>query len=73
MRMLGSCGAVAVAGRLAAVALIRPLAWELPYVTGTALKQTSRQAKKPFQMGYQHFTFRFLISLFSIPYFKILE
>ena len=28
--------------RPAATALIRPLAWELPYVTGTALKKKKR-------------------------------
>ena len=32
--------------RLAATALIRPLAWELPYATGAALKKTKRPKKK---------------------------
>ena len=36
---LGSCVAVAVAvARSVATALIRPLAWELPYAAGVALK-----------------------------------
>ena len=34
--------------RLAATVLIRPLAWELPYATGTALKQHTHK-KKEFQ------------------------
>ena len=32
---------------LAAVALIRSLAWELPYTAGAALKQTKNKTKKP--------------------------
>ena len=36
--------------RLAAVALIQPLAWELPYVAGAALK---RQKQKQKQKHYQ--------------------
>ena len=32
--------------RLAAVALIGPLAWEPPYATGVALKRTKRQKTK---------------------------
>ena len=31
--------------RLAAVALIRPLAWEPPYATGAALKRKKRKKK----------------------------
>ena len=31
--------------RPAAVALIRPLAWELPYAAGAALKRTKRKTK----------------------------
>ena len=31
--------------RLAAVALIRPLAWEPPYATGAALEKAKRQKK----------------------------
>ena len=31
---------------LAAAALIRPLAWELPYVTGAALKRQKEKKKK---------------------------
>ena len=40
--------AVAVGCRLAAVAPIRPLAWEPPYTAGTALKRqkTNKQTKK---------------------------
>ena len=30
----------------AAVALIRPLGWELPYASGTALKKKKKQKKK---------------------------
>ena len=42
---LGYNVAVAV-GRPAAAALIRPLAWELPYAVGVALKrQTNKQTK----------------------------
>ena len=36
---LGSCVA-------AAIALIRPLAWEPPYAAGVALEKTKRQLKK---------------------------
>ena len=44
-RGLDSC--IAVAGcRLRAAALIRPLAWELSYVTGAALKRKKAKAKK---------------------------
>ena len=32
--------------RLAAVALIQPLAWELPYATGAALKQNKTKQTK---------------------------
>ena len=32
--------------RLVAVALIRPLAWELPYALGAALEMAKRQKKK---------------------------
>jgi len=32
--------------RLAAVALIRPLAWELPYAAGAALKKKKKKKKK---------------------------
>ena len=32
--------------RLAAAALIRPLAWELPYATGAALKRPKKGKKK---------------------------
>ena len=39
---LGSCVAVAVA-RLAAAALIRPLAWELQYAVVVALKSAPPQ------------------------------
>ena len=31
--------------RLAAVALIQPLAWELPYAMGTALKRKNKKAQ----------------------------
>jgi len=31
--------------RLAAAALIGPLAWELPYATGAALKKQNKQTK----------------------------
>ena len=38
---------VAVAGcRLAAAALIGPLAWELPYAVGAALKRQKKKKKK---------------------------
>ena len=32
-------------GRLVATAMIRPLAWESPYASGTALEKTKRQNK----------------------------
>ena len=32
--------------RLAAVALVRPLAWEPPYATGVALENTKKKVKK---------------------------
>ena len=42
---LGSGVAVAV-GRLEAMAPIRPLAWELPYTEGVALKRPKKKKKK---------------------------
>ena len=45
--------------RLAAVAPIRPLAWETPYAAGTALK---RQKKKK-NLDSSHFYFHVLLSL----------
>ena len=41
--------------RLAAVALIRPLAWEPPYAVGTALKskQTNKHTKKHIELATQ--------------------
>ena len=33
-------------GRLAAVALIRPLAWEIPHTIGAALKRKKKKKKK---------------------------
>jgi len=33
--------------RLAAIALIRPLAWETPYAVGVALKKKTKDKKKP--------------------------
>ena len=44
---LGSCIAVAVVYRLAAVAVIQPLAWEPPYALSAALKSKTKQNKKP--------------------------
>ena len=46
------CVAVAVC-RLAAAALIGPLAWELPYAMGVAIKsqKTNKQTKKPHTRG----------------------
>ena len=41
---LGSC--IAVARRLAAAALIQPLAWELPHARGVALKSEKKKKKK---------------------------
>ena len=38
--------------RPAATALIRPLAWEPPYVSGAALEKTKRQKKKITYMQY---------------------
>ena len=38
--------AVAVACKLAATALIQPLAWELPYAADAALKMQKRKEKK---------------------------
>ena len=35
--------------KLAAVVLIRPLAWDPPYATGVALKKTKRPKKKKFR------------------------
>ena len=37
---------IAVAHRLAALALIRPLAWEPPYVSGVAVKRQKKIKKK---------------------------
>ena len=33
--------------RLAAAALIRPLAWEIPYIEGTALQRQTNQSINP--------------------------
>ena len=38
--------------RLAAVALIRPLAWEFPYATGSALKSKTKKTYKMEPNGY---------------------
>ena len=43
---LGSCIAVAIVYRPAATALIRPLAWELPYAAGAALKSKKKRKKE---------------------------
>ena len=43
--------AVAVGG-LAAIALIRPLAWERPYSTGAALKRQKKKKKKVKDSSY---------------------
>ena len=41
--------------RLAAVALIRPLAWEPPYASGVALEKTKQKTKiKKHSNHYQH-------------------
>ena len=37
--------------RLAAVALIGPLAWEPPYAVGTALKKKKRKEKQKMMKG----------------------
>ena len=39
--------------RLAATALIRPLAWKLPYVAGAALKRQKTKRKKNFSKDMQ--------------------
>ena len=38
--------------RPAAIALLRPLAWELPYAVGGALEKAKRQEKKKTQQAY---------------------
>ena len=43
---LGSGIAVAVIYRLAAAALIPPLAWELPCATGVAIKRKKKKKRK---------------------------
>ena len=40
---LGSGIVVTVVYRLAAVALIQPLAWEIPYAVGVALKRKKKK------------------------------
>jgi len=37
--------------RLAAIALIQPLAWELPYAMGAALKKRPKKKKKKEYIG----------------------
>ena len=37
--------------RLAAAAPIRPLAWELPYAVGAALKKKKKENKRNYTMG----------------------
>ena len=37
--------------RLAAIALIRPLVWEIPYAAGVALKKRKREGKKKKQQA----------------------
>ena len=38
--------------RPVATAPIRPLAWEVPYATGTALERTERQKKKKYTVKF---------------------
>lgn len=58
---LGSSVAVAVVYRPAAAALIQPLAWELPYATGVALKRKKKKQKP----NNSFYTFNVLFSSFS--------
>ena len=44
--LFGSSVTVAVVCRPAATALIQPLAWELPYAAGAALKRQKQTNKK---------------------------
>ena len=47
--------------RLAAVSLIQPLALELPYATGVALKrkkEKTKQKRKPVDKGMTHLTYK---------------
>ena len=39
--------------RLAAVALIRPLAWEPPYAAGVALKSKKKKKKRKFMFWHK--------------------
>ena len=41
--------------RLAATTLIRPLAWELPYALGVALKRPKEKKKKKKEPVREHF------------------
>ena len=43
--------------KLAAVALIQPLAWETPYVSGVALKRQKDQKKKKKRDAYGYILF----------------
>ena len=57
-----------LAGSLAAAALIQPLAWELPYAGGMALKRKTKteQTKKDYTYKSYHDVFVFC----SLPYFS---
>ena len=61
--------------RLAATALIRPLAWEPPYASGAALKKTKKQKtnkkKNPIKVSYGEARTRF--KSFPLPQAEIRE
>ena len=46
--------------RPAAIVPIRPLAWELPYATGAALKRTKGQKKKSFMQKQENIYYHLL-------------
>ena len=51
-KRLGSCVAVALVVRLAATALISPLAWDSPYVTGAAQEMAKKNKNKIKKIKY---------------------
>ena len=53
--------------KLAAAALIQPLVWELPYVSGTALKRQKKKSKNVLYSYYYNMINDMLESLVSLP------
>ena len=59
--------------RLAATALIGPLAWEPPYVTGVALKRQKKKKKKTKEKKRKQISSQILHCLFKNTPLKVTE